>query len=589
MGNAPPIMPPILIAICLLAQAVSAVPFFQVPTFSLSELRSPFSLHTSQAFISTLSHHGILAVHGVPGLAATRTQAFQGVQDCASNNGMKAQEWSMVTLKDGTRRTTLEALDDHPLPKGLREHCGAETAEGMARLRSQVQGVNELFMRRFIGSVGADLEPVGHTLSVEDMMHGERLQHFHHYSRNSSSPSEARALDLHEDMGLYLAFVPALSGQSESQSGLSEDNSFLIESNGILQRARFGSPDTVVFMMGAGAARWFKAASPAAQPHATRHALQLQLGSRVWFGAMQLPPAQAAVLAGHDGKAVSLNDAVKQVTDSGSVPAGCGSSRRATAEAGECTPGQTRCWTKCVDNPACSNGTELVCTEAGFPGSQKQQIDLCDSTKTGFPLDPRGRAMNPQCKLSCVVPSVIPEQALGYCQGATDMYMTGFQWPPSGGTDFQCVMILIDYFTLDSRAKFAAGCFVTVLLGILLEAIVCFRRIASKWLLPQEPGRNVYYSIKLHGVSGLIYGAQLTVGYLLMLVVMTYSIPLFMCVIIGLVLGNIIFSVLMSRQTPVQKDVLEHSEELVDNADCSSYAQVSVPDGATPCCLNDLG
>lgn len=261
---------------------------------------------------------------------------------------------------------------------------------------------------------------------------------------------------------------------------------------------------------------------------------------------------------------------------------------------------------KCVDHPPCSNGAELVCTEAGFPGSQKQQIAHCDdptNAKNHNDPDPHGWKMDPQCKLSCVVPYVPPappappvgpvpappDQALGYCQGATDMYMTGFQWPSSGGTDFECVMILIEYFTLDSRAKFAAGCFVTVLLGILLEGIVCFRRIANKWLLPQKPVRNVYHSIKLHGVSGLIYGAQLTVGYLLMLVVMTFSIPLFMCVILGLVLGNITFSVLMSRHAAVRKEALEHSEAFVDNPDSSSYAQVSVPDGATPCCLNDLG
>lgn len=44
-------------------------------------------------------------------------------------------------------------------------------------------------------------------------------------------------------------------------------------------------------------------------------------------------------------------------------------------------------------------------------------------------------------------------------------------------------------------------------------------------------------------MSTLIYGGvQLTIGYFLMLVVMTYSGPLFLCVVVGLVMGHAAFN-----------------------------------------------
>ena len=44
----------------------------------------------------------------------------------------------------------------------------------------------------------------------------------------------------------------------------------------------------------------------------------------------------------------------------------------------------------------------------------------------------------------------------------------------------------------------------------------------------------------------LLYAFQVTAGYLLMLVSMTYHVPLFFCVVLGLTLGHAIFSVYSS-------------------------------------------
>jgi hypothetical protein len=44
----------------------------------------------------------------------------------------------------------------------------------------------------------------------------------------------------------------------------------------------------------------------------------------------------------------------------------------------------------------------------------------------------------------------------------------------------------------------------------------------------------------------LLYAFQVTAGYLLMLVSMTYHVPLFFCVVLGLTLGHAVFSVYSS-------------------------------------------
>ena len=170
------------------------------------------------------------------------------------------------------------------------------------------------------------------------------------------------------------------------------------------------------------------------------------------------------------------------------------------------------------------------------------------------------------------------------------MYMNGFQWPHSGDVDDQCVILLFESLTLDSKAKYFCGCIATILLGVSLEAIIYVRR---KWAktLPKGPVRNIFYSMKTQLSHGLLYGMQLTVGYFVMLVVMTYSTPLFVCAVGGIVLGHVIFGVISSRNAKKSEDGFDTVAALFTNPDLKLICFVclgQVADAVSPCCYNEL-
>jgi Ctr copper transporter family len=122
-----------------------------------------------------------------------------------------------------------------------------------------------------------------------------------------------------------------------------------------------------------------------------------------------------------------------------------------------------------------------------------------------------------------------------YCYGGTSMYMDGFHW-----THPICVIYLFPNWALTSRVKFTMAAIGTLLFGILLEAVILNRRTVMNSLTmkkKQAVGPNQRLL-----VSATYYGAQLTMGYMIMLVVMTYSGVLFFCSVLGLVCGHVIFN-----------------------------------------------
>ena len=127
-----------------------------------------------------------------------------------------------------------------------------------------------------------------------------------------------------------------------------------------------------------------------------------------------------------------------------------------------------------------------------------------------------------------------------FCNGATDMYMSGFE---TAGADRRnpCVILFISSWTLDSRLKFVFACFGVAFMGFLIEFLICVRRRLtsrkrlSPYLLAPRPSIRQWTSI-------LLFGANLFLGYLAMLVAMTYSIELFVCVIVGLMVGHACFN-----------------------------------------------
>jgi hypothetical protein len=116
-----------------------------------------------------------------------------------------------------------------------------------------------------------------------------------------------------------------------------------------------------------------------------------------------------------------------------------------------------------------------------------------------------------------------------FCYGGTTMYMEGFQWIQSS----TCVVLLFPSWVLNSSWKYILAVIVTFVSALGLEKFIQQRRKVMAYM---ESGTNRLF------VSALFYGIQLSVGYLLMLIIMIYSFVLFMAVILGLVSGHILFN-----------------------------------------------
>jgi hypothetical protein len=117
------------------------------------------------------------------------------------------------------------------------------------------------------------------------------------------------------------------------------------------------------------------------------------------------------------------------------------------------------------------------------------------------------------------------------------MFMDGFSLN-GGGSNSPCVALLFRSWSLHTPALMALGFFATFIMGASIEAFASLRRKL------QSPGFCNCHNIappKSRALCVALYSIQVTVGYLLMLVSMTYHFVLFSAVILGLVFGHVAF------------------------------------------------
>merc|ERR1712179_407594 len=122
-----------------------------------------------------------------------------------------------------------------------------------------------------------------------------------------------------------------------------------------------------------------------------------------------------------------------------------------------------------------------------------------------------------------------------FCVGGTDMYMSGFAFASSRGN--ACVILLFQSWVLDTTEKFIIACAGVIIFGVSIEGLLCLRRnVQSRKILLRISGpmRRI--------LTILLFGVNVASGYLAILVAMTYSGELFMCMVMGLLLGHGIFN-----------------------------------------------
>jgi hypothetical protein len=146
----------------------------------------------------------------------------------------------------------------------------------------------------------------------------------------------------------------------------------------------------------------------------------------------------------------------------------------------------------------------------------------------------------------------LSDGASSFCEGmGMVMYMEGFQWSLAKGTQHSCLNFYFPSWTLNTRNKFIAAMICIVLMGILTEGIGRFkhdiskkaRRLQSLSTSRSRNGSNGVFSLqnRLWYIQTILQGLSVFMAYVLMLVVMTYSLEMLCCVILGLVIGYFVF------------------------------------------------
>mmetsp|Transcript_4478 Transcript_4478/g.10810 ORF Transcript_4478/g.10810 Transcript_4478/m.10810 type:complete len:224 (-) Transcript_4478:462-1133(-) len=112
------------------------------------------------------------------------------------------------------------------------------------------------------------------------------------------------------------------------------------------------------------------------------------------------------------------------------------------------------------------------------------------------------------------------------------MYMDGFHWTLKG--DQSCLNLFFGSWTLNTVPKFIGAMLLVVALGIATEGINRWKHSVN-----MNSNRNNNNNNKL--IKACLQALSIASAYLLMLVVMTYSLELLLCVVLGLMIGYYVF------------------------------------------------
>jgi len=535
----------------------SFYPPFHVPSVPYSFLKEGSRRNgwgrqgiVSTSFSETLREHGIVAITDIPMMKELHIGAMESLENCALEH---SQLFAREALQDGTLRLTLASETrsgvSMPFEHQIQSKCSrfAAISSRLRKLTTEVSkdfiksldtAFNGLQIERGPGDNNSFYGDLGHALE-----HAQQLDHFHTYKAPSvaeraqeirSSTANDHSIDFHTDDGLFIAISPALLATTSSSSSSSSsftprrekphDDKIFDASPGFFIELRntskvealFPSPHCLVFMMGAGMARWVKLEESSRDHHhhhrddddddttirsSVPHAVRVPSGAtRLWYGRMFLPPPDAysteAGVTFQAYRSMQLMLQSSSPSSSSSPPSsslsalGCArvyqdddeqtrvavaasrengtrssssSSSRYTIHKEEvgCAAGEFHCWMKCwaADDPQCS-------------ASQHKE---CLSTSTGEPCDPGKMGCLPKCLANNATAGGTGDNGK-FCnrENAVSMFMEGFQNPTSSKQ--ACVILLFPNWVLDTKAKYIWACFGVIGMGVLLEVIIALRR-----------------------------------------------------------------------------------------------------------------
>jgi len=440
----------------------------------------------------------------------------------------------------------------------------------------------------------------------EIVQSANHLEHFHVYTNNEAEDISARnisqsstAWDWHTDAGLFLVFIPAWDcNGNEGVDGNVDESFYYRDTDGTTVRAKFDGGNTAIVMLGQGAQDWLdlpEQNSKSSALKATTHSVQWSSGEervvgdnvpkqrRAWYGMMNLVPETALIYGGKSlrevKKSLSLHHQHKvdfsipaEIPSGGeSVPLGCGSvpaprhdepinGMGFELEEAQTTSRRRRhlvmqdasicnnvtnffCWMTCMDIPKVEEagvyldaGYSLYCVDESVLRSTDdlgtavdECVDVHNMGCTGLWEPSVAEVDSVVINISAIEAGDAEDIEHPFCYSGTTMYMEGFQWIQSS----TCVIVLFEAWVLNTPLKYCLAAFGTIFLAIGLEKFIQQRRKAMALM---EVGTKRLVA------SAAFYGVQLTIGYVLMLIIMIYSGVLFLSVILGLVIGHVLFN-----------------------------------------------
>lgn len=404
--------------------------------------------------------------------------------------------------------------------------------------------------------------------ALESRLHLEHLHVYQEVQNVSDADTLHDVLQFHTDLGLLLAFVPPLLEGSGPNSPM-----LLVEDSSGSRRSisRPQSSDCVIFFAGQ-TARLLASHGEQRVFRPLPHALHLPsgFGWRAWYGVMFLVPEDTIVTSkaedSHSANFSTFGEiwntarglmAKSDVHESGVGSFACGSDLVLADQVQACSAGNISCWMTCMSTAGleqCTGGYWVP----GVQGSKNEFQSLtvqCRNTNDGGAWPHDTGKMCPHCKPACTLVSSAstptPPKPTGpttspssdFCQTSMDtvgvsMYMIGFQ-VTSMSPNTQCIVWLWSGWVLDTPLKFTLGCFASIALCACVELFsVAQRGLSHK---------------RQRDLGVLLHICSLTLAYLGMLLVMTYSVEIFACVIFGFLLGHISAS-LLKRQLPKTRD-----------------------------------
>jgi hypothetical protein len=407
-----------------------------------------------------------------------------------------------------------------------------------------------------------------------------------------SAPPGLRGKGEHTDVGIAIVMTPALMVSPELELE-SESESDARGARGLKIGGRSPElpPDAIVVMLGEAARAWLPlpppggedASSPSNSPLAVpTHEMSLDGGaasspgtSRAWFGRMILPPPDAKhpTATSGDGAPLTFGEWHENAAEAFGgddddddygrgvlAAAACAplphhddgaltsiTRRRRLQDDSGCAAGKVYCWLTCVDEPA--------------GGCASPEVAKCVSGAGLVWPDQTGEGHCYDCKTQCVASDYGKGNDGGgsgeICNSkiaGTSMYMDGFLgW---GNEDGPCVIFLEKNLKLSTVGELFAAFFVTIAIGVAVEALAAARRKrqktaksalerakakAERWGESGDAAaRRAAASVKAQSLA--MYAVQVTCGYLLMLISMTYHAVLFAGVVLGLILGHALFN-----------------------------------------------